>query len=160
MGLVRKCSSPRCFKPAGRSGKCWECDEKAKAREARRTERRLITEPWRALYDTPEWKKCARLVRRRDGNCCVRCGKPGTPNRKLSVHHKARVVTLWYRAQEVWEAFLEMATNPDICETLCGGCHKIADNEIRAEQGERASDLFIAKPRVPASQRGKRGRRR
>ena len=158
MPLVRKCGYPRCFEqPLYKKRYCATHQAQWNEREAERSARRLLTEPWRALYDTVEWKTCARFCRRRDGNKCVKCGKEGSSFTKLSVHHKARVVTLWYRAGEFWDAFLAMATNPAVCVTLCPPCHKIADNEIRAEQGEQASAIY-AKPRVPASQRRKRRR--
>jgi 5-methylcytosine-specific restriction endonuclease McrA len=131
-----------------------EDEIRAAERETLRNERRRVDEPWRALYDTPEWKACARSCRRRDGFKCRECGRPGSSVTPLTVHHLTLVRTLWVRAQQDWQTFLIMATNPDICLTLCPSCHKTADNKLRGEEGTLLPKY--ARPRTPASQRRRR----
>lgn len=164
------CGYPRCgaWAPLGQTYCRQHRREAAKASahaESLRQEARHITEGWRRIYYTDEWVLCKRIVRERDGFQCAavdageRCdvrgnSKKPTFGKKLQVHHRVPLKILWERAGGVWDSFLPMATNPDICVLLCTHHHRLAEEALATPEPVR-----YARPRTRPSDR-RRGRRR
>lgn len=62
------------------------------------------------FYSSEEWKRVARLVKKRDGRTCQRCGASG-PDAKLEIHHIVRFAVVKLRAE------------PTNLVMLCDPCH-------------------------------------
>lgn len=165
MPIMRICGKPRCGTLIPATAKFCELHAaRAAQQELLRSAQRLSSEPWRSLYSQPEWKACARRVRRRDNYHCTACGKTHgkhsrqDPRARLTVHHKIPLRVLWQRASEEWETFLELATNEDVTPmvTLCYGCHRTAELELRREITEAGGETFYAPARRPSQRRRRR----
>ena len=44
-------------------------------------------QPWRAGYDTPEYRTARQAALDRDQHRCIQCGQPATDHTPLEVHH-------------------------------------------------------------------------
>lgn len=79
------------------------------------------------------WEQLREQTIKADGQACVRCGKPGSNDLVLQVHHKAYVSGRAY-----WDYPLDML------ETLCKGCHAREHNIVSPDSGwtlARENDL-------------------
>jgi len=66
-----------------------------------------------AAYARTEWKKLAKLIRKRDGLKCTKCGINHSKNNKLVVHHI-----------KAWSKYPKLRFKSSNLQTLCEKCHR------------------------------------
>jgi hypothetical protein len=89
-----------------------------------------MTKKIKNIYQNIEWKKFSDLVKKRDNNLCLKCGR-NEHQTILQVHHKFYKENL-----KVWEYALSD------CITLCKGCHAREHNLIESNKGWILTDII------------------
>lgn len=75
-------------------------------------------------YQNKLWKKYRAEIIESDGGVCVRCRRGPSQGATLQVHHKK-----YLSGKLPWEY------PPNLCETLCKGCHAQEHGQIRPSSG-------------------------
>jgi hypothetical protein len=75
-------------------------------------------------YRSAQWHEFRQTVHFLDGHLCIRCGKGVPDGAVLQVHH-----TEYLPGRKPWEY------PPQLCETLCKGCHAIEHGIIPPQHG-------------------------
>lgn len=73
----------------------------------------------RHFYHRPEWKEFRDEILERDGWICLHCGRGRHSNSVLQVHH-----------MEYLPGLLPWDHPPEVCVTLCKGCHAVEHGKI------------------------------
>lgn len=168
MPLLKTCGYPRCPTLIKTGRFCDRHQKKVIAHKEAREHVRREKEPWRFLYELPEWKSAKRIVRARDDHQCThvengeRCPlySSRTVRQMLHVHHLIPLATIWARFGDDVAMFTQFATNPDYLTTLCPDHHHAADQALRRDQTrfwqESFDGKFVAKPKPKRSSRKRR----
>src|SRR5580765_5218929 len=153
MPIVRPCLEIGC--PKTTTAESGRCPDHAREHEARR----LIAEPWQALYDLQAWKTARNKTRSRDGWRCRwtaegrRCANT-SDNGFISVHHTTKLRVLWEQCGKPkpggagWQQFVKTACDVDRLVTLCNRHHYIVDSASgNAMNGDMAKRNDLSGPR-------------
>lgn len=124
----------------GRGRLCPKC---ADVDEARRTRDRMLSEPWRMLYNRPEWAAAKIEVQRRDDGRCRALvnGQRCRSREDISVHHDPSLSELWAMVEGDLEQFMEVATDQAGLYCLCRRHHDERDRAQR-ERRQRSARAF------------------
>lgn len=100
----------------------------------KRDEQRIRFEPWRRLYQTPEWARAQRECLNRDGGQCrARTGSGRCEETQhLQAHHQTPLRVLWRQAEGDWVWFVSAATRLSALAALCPTHHAQAERALRA----------------------------
>lgn len=111
-------------------GRCPPC---ARVHEQERTRERLLTEPWRRVYQTRQWWACRRAAFKRDGHRCrvVEDNERCPVTKGLHAHHHPEALEELYQRARNWETFVILATDIGAVVTTCARHNNMLDAERR-----------------------------
>lgn len=82
-----------------------------------------ITSEWQRFYTSTPWVRICRVIRKRDKNCCQRCGRPEQDGKTgHDVHHIAG-----------WKHFPELRLDAANLILLCRGCHRFIHSKSNTD---------------------------
>jgi hypothetical protein len=92
--------------------------------------KQLAAIPWRFLYATPQWKRCLRTIKKRDGYRCraTEHGQRCRETTRLEGHHTPKLAELWDIADTRHE-FIQLATDPRNVKLVCPTHNRRLDNQ-------------------------------
>lgn len=133
MPIKRPCAYPYCGTLLDVDGESRYCPRHETRVSDERADARSEAEPWRAFYQTADWRLARLRALSRDGRLCQHSLGPGKPvcgKAAVDVHHTTKVRELWVTAgmprpgEDRWRTFVSLAAAPGRLLSVCRPHHR------------------------------------